>query len=357
MFTTRYDRLFRPLAGCVLAIVLAACSQDAGMSDSAGDAEAGAGSEAAAPDDGGAGADEAVADEAEAEAEPYVFDRPFVPPSPPLTDLLGRGEYLVEGIAGCGNCHSGRDENGDLVEGLEYAGNFVIEEPIFTAYAPNITPDPETGIGNWTDEQIERAIREGIREDGTLMGPPMAFAYYQDISSTDMAAIIAYLRSVPAVNREVPESIVNMELPPAWVEPVTEPVPDIPPGDRLAYGRYLAHTIGHCTQCHTPLAEESIGDFSRIGSGMNLYPRPFGADYSALAANITQHETLGIGAWTDDEIKRAIVYGISRDGRELLPFMGYSYYEKISDEDLDLIVEYVKTFPPSVAEAPNVEEH
>ena len=356
MFTNTFTPLYRPLAACLLAVLLVACAQESAMPDSSAEAEAG--SEAAADTGSEAEADAADAAVAEeAEAEPYVFDRPFVPPSPPLTDLLGRGEYLVEGIAGCGNCHSGRDENGELVEGLEYAGNFVIEEPIFTAYAPNITPDPETGIGEWTDEQIERAIREGIREDGTLMGPPMAFAYYRDISSTDMAAIIAYLRSVPPVSREVPESIVNMELPPAWVEPVTEPVPDIPPSDRLAYGRYLSHTIGHCTQCHTPLAEESIGDFSRIGSGMNLYPLPFGYDWSALAANITQHETLGIGAWTDDEIKRAIVYGISRDGRELLPFMGYSYYEKVSDEDLDLIVEYIKTFPPSVAEAPVAEEH
>lgn len=356
MFRNMYTPLCRLLTACLLTFVLAACSQDSGMSDSAGEAEAGSEAAADTGDEAeGAAADAAVAEEAE--AEPYVFDRPFVAPSPPLTDLLGRGEYLVEGIAGCGNCHSGRDESGELVEGLEYAGNFVIEEPIFTAYAPNITPDPEYGIGEWTDEQIERAIREGIREDGTLMGPPMAFAYYRDISSTDMAAIIAYLRSVPAVSREVPESIINMELPPAWVEPVTEPVPDIPPSDRLAYGRYLSHTIGHCTQCHTPLAEESIGDFSRIGSGMNLYPAPFGFDWSALAANVTQHETLGIGAWTDDEIKRAIVYGISRDGRELLPFMGYSYYEKISDEDLELIVEYTKTFPPSVAEAPAAEEH
>ncbi|WP_428098222.1 c-type cytochrome [Candidatus Rariloculus sp.] len=350
MFIHRYSQLGRLLAGCLLAMVLAACSQDSEMPDSSGEA----GGEAAAPDSEGAAGDEAAAEEAEPEA--YVFDRPFVPPSPPANDLVARGEYLVESIVGCGNCHSGRDENGEFVEGQEYAGNFVIAEPVFTANAPNITPDPETGIGDWTDEEIERAIREGIASDGRVMGPPMAFAYYRDISSNDMAAMIAYLRAVPAVNRVVPESEFNMPLPPAWGEPVTEPVPDIPRSDRLAYGRYLSHALGHCTQCHTPLAEESVGDFSRIGSGMNLYPLPFGYDWSALAANITQHETLGLGAWTDDEIKRAIVYGISRDGRELLPFMGFDFYERISDEDLDLIVEYVKSLPPSEAEPPAAEE-
>jgi hypothetical protein len=87
---------------------------------------------------------------------------------------------------------------------------------------------------------------------------------------------------------------------------------------------------------------------------MNIYPRPFGTNvqWAAVSANITQHETLGIGAWTDDEIKRSITQGISRNGRELLPFMAFDFYNEISDEDLDLIVEYIKTFPPSQATPP-----
>ncbi|MGD2166502.1 MAG: c-type cytochrome [Gammaproteobacteria bacterium] len=315
--------------GCILTLGLSACSQDAEM----------ASDEPAAP----------------AEPEPYVFDRAPVPPSPPQSDLVGRGEYLVETIGACGNCHSGRDDDGNFVPGLELAGNFVIDEGAFTAYAPNLTPDPETGIGEWTDAEIERAIREGIARDGRVMLPPMAFAYFRDISSNDMAAIIAYLRSVPAVRREVPMSVAKIPeaMPPSWGPPVTEPIPDIPRSDRLAYGRYLTHTVGHCTQCHSPLTPQGE-DFSRIGAGMNIYPRPFGANvqWSAVAANITQHETLGIGAWTDDEIKRAITQGISRDGRQLLPFMAFDFYNKISDEDLELIVEYVKTFPPSEAVSP-----
>lgn len=335
MISGIYGKKFWLTIACVLSLGLAACSQDAEM----------------------------AAEEAAAAAEPeapaaYVFDRPPVPPSPPQSDLLGRGEYLVESIGGCGNCHSGRNADGELVPGLELAGNFVIEEGAFIAYAPNITPDTETGIGEWTDQEIERAIREGITREGRVMVPPMAFMYFRDISSNDMAAIIAYLRSVPSVRREVPESVAKLPevLPPAWGEPVTEPVPDIPRSDRLAYGRYLTHTVGHCTQCHTPLVE-GIEDFSRIGAGMNLFPTPFGSnvEWSALAANITQHETLGIGAWTDDEIKRAIVEGISRDGRVMVPFMGFEYYNRISDEDLDLIVEYIKTFPPAEATPPTGE--
>jgi mono/diheme cytochrome c family protein len=284
---------------------------------------------------------------------PPVFDRDPVPPSPTAAeDLLGRGEYLVEGIVGCGNCHNGRDENGELVPGMEFAGNFVIEEPIFKAYAPNISPDMETGIGSWTDEEIERAIRHGISQDGHMLGPPMAFypPFYPNISSEDMDAIIAYLRSVPPVRNEVPPYELRMELPPSWGPPTEEPVLAPPRSDQVAYGEYLAQ-IGHCTQCHTPLVN-GAEDFTRTGAGMNIYPQPFGYDWTAISANITSHETLGIGAWTDDEIKRAIVYGISRDGRELLPFMGFSFYERISDEDLDAIVAYLRTLPPTVATPP-----
>lgn len=187
------------------------------------------------------------------------------------------------------------------------------------------------------------------------MGPPMAFypPFYPNISSEDMDAIIAYLRSVPAVRNEVPLSELRMELPPSWGPPIVEPVLAPPRSDQVAYGEYLAQ-IGHCTQCHTPLVD-GVEDFSRVGAGMNIYPMPFGYEWAAVAANITSHETLGIGAWTDDEIKRAIVYGISRDGRELLPFMGFSFYERISDEDLDAIVAYLRTLPPAVATPPAAE--
>jgi mono/diheme cytochrome c family protein len=265
--------------------------------------------------------------------------------------LLARGEYLVEGILGCGNCHSGRTPEGEFVAGMEYAGNFVIEEPIFRAYAPNITPAMETGIGSWTDEQIIRAVREGVRPDGQILGPPMSYPFFRDISDNDMRAVVAYLRSVPAVENVVPRSTYNIPLPPNWGPPITAPVPDVSPTDTIAYGRYLAHTLGHCTDCHTPLVD-GAHDFSRTGAGGNLFHAPFGFTWSALAANITQHPELGIGSWTDDEIKRAITQGISRDGRQLLPFMGFSYYAKISAGDLDAIVAYLRTLPPATAVPP-----
>ena len=134
-------------------------------------------------------------------------------------------------------------------------------------------------------------------------------------------------------------------LPPNWGPPVEEPIPNVPRGNNPTYGRYLAHSLGHCTQCHTPLIG-GVEDFSQTNAGGNIFPQPFNYDWAALTPNITPDPTDGIGEWTDDEIKRAIVYGIGRDGRDLLPFMAFSFYRGISDEDLDAIITYLRSVPP-----------
>ncbi len=220
----------------------------------------------------------------------------------------------------------------------------MIEEVAFTAYAPNITPDDQTGIGTWTDEQIGRAIREGVHPNGRILGPPMPFVFYREISDRDLQAILAYLRTVPAVNNVVPPTEYNIPLPPSWGPPV-EQVAEIGRDDQVAYGAYLSGPLGHCIECHTPLVEGQL-DLEQVGAGGNVYEGPFGFDFSTVSSNITQHRELGIGDWTDDEIKRAITEGISRNGRQLAEFMGFSFYRNISGEDLDAIVAYLRTLEP-----------
>jgi len=268
-------------------------------------------------------------------------------------DLLARGDYLVNGVVACGNCHSSRTPDGEFADGMELAGGFVIEEPAFKAYAPNITPDTRTGIGNWSDADLILAIREGIRPDGRVLGPPMAFEVYRQISDYDIRAIVAYIRSVPAVENEVPLSTYNISLPPSWGPPLGS-VPDVPRDDIVAYGAYLTGPLGHCTECHTPIVRGQF-DRSRTGAGGNRFQNPLGQNYTTVSSNITQHAELGLGKWSDEEIKRAITTGISRGEGELLPFMGFSFYAKISDEDLDAIVAYLRTLPPATAVAEFVE--
>ena len=95
---------------------------------------------------------------------------------------LERGTYLMQSIVACGNCHTPKDRDGKPIADREMAGGHVINAPIFHSVSPNITPDKETGIGNWTDDQIVDAIRNGKRPDGTIIGPPMPIAYYRNLS-------------------------------------------------------------------------------------------------------------------------------------------------------------------------------
>ena len=258
--------------------------------------------------------------------------------------LLARGAYLVEGIVACGNCHTPRAADTTAVAEQRLAGGFVIQEPEFRAYAPNITQDDETGIGTWSDEEIMRAIREGVRPDGTIIGPPMPILSYRGMSDSDVRAIVAYLRTVPPVRNIVPRSVFNIPLPDAWGPPLGS-VPDVSRDDLLAFGGYLGNALGHCMECHTPMSEGEF-DFSRTGAGGMVFHKPLGMELAAVAANITPHPEHGIGAWTDDEIKRAITQGISRNGRQLLPVMAFNYYQNISDEDLNALIVYLRSLSP-----------
>ena len=256
---------------------------------------------------------------------------------------LARGEYLVNSIVACGNCHTPRNADATANEDMRLAGGFLIEEPEFRAYAPNITQDRETGIGSWSDEEIMRVIREGVRPDGTVIGPPMPIPSYRNMSDSDVRAIVAYLRTVPPVRNVVPRSEYNIPLPESWGPPVGK-VADVSRDDPLAYGTYLGNALGHCMECHTPMSEGAF-DFSKTGAGGFVLNRPFGLELVAVAANITPHPQQGIGEWTDDEIKRAITRGISRDGRKLVRIMAFDYYQNISDEDLDALIVYLRSLP------------
>ena len=272
-------------------------------------------------------------------------------------DPLEHGRYLVETVAGCGNCHTPRLPNGTPDPTKNLAGAFVIEEPVFKAYARNITPDMETGIGSWTEDQIVDAIRNARRPDGTFMGPPMSFGWYKGMSDTDVHAIAKYVKTVPAVRNEVPKSTFQIPGgPPANIYgAIVTSVPDVPKTDIVTYGKYLAGPIGHCMDCHTTYVMGQI-DMAQLGRGGNVYSKPFIYDWAAVSANITSHPEAGLGSWTDDEIKRAITKGFSRDGRQLMPFMPYWLYDKMEPSDLNAIIAYLRSLPPLGPAAPPAAE-
>ena len=118
---------------------------------------------------------------------------------------LERGTYLERSIVNCGNCHTPKGPPA-IVADKELAGGFEIPLPFGIARVPNITPDKETGIGNWTDAQIIAGIRHGVRPDGSTIGPPMPIEFYKSMSDDDVKAIVAYVRAVKPVRNKVAKS-------------------------------------------------------------------------------------------------------------------------------------------------------
>jgi len=249
-----------------------------------------------------------------------------------------RGEYLVRGPAGCGNCHTPMGPEGP-VAGMELAGRLVEKNPAFTAIAPNITP--AGAIGGWSDAELARAIREGIRPDGSVIGPPMPFTFYRDLSDSDVNAIVAFLRTLPAIENEPGASQYNIPLPPAYGPPVTS-VADIPRGPTVEYGAYLAGPVMHCLECHTPMGPQGPMVATDLGRGGFEFHGPWG---TSVASNLTNHED-GLAGYSDDELKAMIVNGVRPDGSRMLPPMPYGYLAQMTPEDLDAVVAYLRTLPP-----------
>jgi mono/diheme cytochrome c family protein len=248
----------------------------------------------------------------------------------------------VEGIGACGNCHTPKGPQGDL-PGKHLAGGFEISEDFGVAVSSNITPDRVTGIGDWTDEQIIRAIRDGRGRDGHVLGPPMPFFWYGWLTDTDVKAMVAYLRSVPAVVNTVPRSRYTVPLPPSWGPAPPRPVPDVPTDDHKRYGSYLAGAVAHCLACHTPRLPDDRFDLSKLGAGGSAFRGPRGVSY---AANITSDPETGLGTWTDSEIV-ASIHGARRGGGRVLPPMPVDYYVKgISESDLKALLAYLRSLPP-----------
>jgi mono/diheme cytochrome c family protein len=256
------------------------------------------------------------------------------------SDLVKRGDYLVNGILTCANCHSPKGPPA-VVAGKDFSGGLSWDELPFKVTAPNITPDKETGIGTWTDAEIKTLMRTGIRPNGVHIAMVMPTGFYHIMTDLDLNAVVAYLRTLKPVRNKVDDPVYKVpqveHIIPGGETPFTEGMM----GDKLEKGFYLV-TIGHCMECHTPM-EKGVRQWdSRLGAGGFEFHGPWGV---SVSRNITSSKTKGIGAWTDGEIKRAITDGISKDGSKLKPPMGFQYYATLTPDDLDAIVTYLRTVP------------
>jgi cytochrome c553 len=279
--------------------------------------------------------------------------RPFLgPKARPLTDRnfestperLARGRYLAENLAGCLDCHSEHDWKSPQfpVTRAYVGGVFPLEGLPGRIVSANLTPDPETGIGNRSDDQLARAIREGIGHDGRALFPLMPYPFYRHLSDEDLACIIVYLRSLTPVRNPLPKT--EIAFPAKYLirnvpQPVEAPVPPPDAGAPEKRGRYLAG-IAVCADCHTPQRNgQPIPELAYAG-GFDLR----GAWGRIASSNITPDPT-GIPYYDEELFFQVMRTGHVR-ARKLHDLMPWSYYKNLTDEDLKAMFAYLKTLPP-----------
>jgi mono/diheme cytochrome c family protein len=252
-----------------------------------------------------------------------------------------RGAYLVNTIMSCANCHTPKGPTGDIAD-KAFSGGMHFNTPAFDVTAANITQDKDTGIGTWTDDDIKKLLRTGVRPNGVPLAPIMPTGFYGIVTDSDMDAIVAYVRTIPAVNNAVTPPIYKIKAAAQIFPGAEQRYTEAMMSDELKKGIYLS-TIGHCLECHTPMTKGHRDFANDSGKGGMDFPGPWGV---SISRNITSSKTKGIGDWTDADIKRALTQGVDKDGNKLKPPMGYPYYAHMTDADLNAVIAWVRTLPP-----------
>ncbi len=198
---------------------------------------------------------------------PTLADREI----PQSADARARGEYLVT-AGGCLSCHRGQRSEDDQ----SLSGGLALTTEFGTFYAPNITPDVETGIGQWTARDFLLALKHGRSPDGSFYYPAFPYRSYSGLSDRDVLAMAAYLMSLEPISNQVPEAdtpfwlsrwaVAGWNRLADWSQPEAEDFDD----EQIARGAYLARNLGHCGECHTPRNALGIPDLTREFAGATL---------------------------------------------------------------------------------------
>lgn len=289
------------------------------------------------------------------------WDKPFVravakmkAPSDRRTIL--RGEYLYKYSLGCWECHSPGLDAGALPSGGREFDLTKTGPGFGVFFAPNITPDKETGIGEWTDGEIVRSLREGLDRDGAVLFPIMPIEALRGLSDEDALAIVAYLRTLSPIRNEVNSHEYFFPAKALFAFGIIKPEAHIanplvapPKRDTIAYGGYVANNASLCMDCHTPRNLQD-GSFYRdsLFTGSTVW---FGDEeknplMKAYARNITPDLETGIGSWTEEQFFDALRAGMRPDGTVLSTHMPYAYYGLMDEFDLRALFLYLRRIQP-----------
>jgi mono/diheme cytochrome c family protein len=281
------------------------------------------------------------------------WDRTFDIPAPPVhasddPAVIERGRYLAFGPAHCSYCHSPKENWSrlDAGEELPLIGGYEMKLPIGILRSTNLTPDPETGIGRFTDGQLARMLRHNVRADGRASIPLMEF---QDMSDEDVLAVISYLRSISPVRNEVPDNELNLmgkAVMAMLIGPTfptgTPPAASPPEGPSLERGSYLANSVANCAGCHSP---RNLGDGSYTGprfSGGTMEVDGDPAHFFSVP-NLTPEPRTGyIASWSEEQFVARFRVGRAHPGSH----MPWDAYKRMSDDDLRAIYRYLMSLEP-----------
>ena len=267
-----------------------------------------------------------------------------VPAALAQASAVERGAYLAR-AADCMVCHT-------TAGGKEYAGGLGFKLPFGTLYSTNITPDKDTGIGNYSDEDFLAAMHRGIRRDGARLYPAMPFTSYTYVSDADALAIKAYLFSLPPVRAAAPENTLMFPFNQRWAmgfwsalfNPDTRFAPDTSKSPEWNRGAYLAEALAHCGECHTP---------RNLAFALNNRLKFAGAVTAGWRAfNISSDKTTGVGAWRDDDLVSYLSIGHADGHGTASGPMGEAVdhsLSKLAPEDIRAVVAYLRSVPPTAS--------
>jgi cytochrome c553 len=269
--------------------------------------------------------------------------------------VLERGEYLVHHVAMCMDCHSKRDftkYGGPVVPGTEGGGGFVFDQKLGlpgVLYGKNITPDNETGIGTWTDDELKRAITQGINKKGDTLFPLMPYLNFNRMAKEDLNAIVAYIRTLKPIKNAVPARQLMMSIAMVYPGPMLKASVDSnmrpPESDKVAYGGYLAN-MADCGTCHSPLTPHGP-DMTRMFAGGYVFDL---GTHKVASANLTPDST-GLGSWNEERFLNKFTIYRDEQNYNYNPgtqntIMPVAMIAGMTDDDLRAIYAYLRTLPP-----------
>jgi hypothetical protein len=279
------------------------------------------------------------------QAKPALAATAFI--AKPTPARLAQGRYLVETVSGCFDCHSVHEYvNGQWIpkKGMKGAGNvfppgFVELPPGAQVVAPNITPDKETGIGTWTDAEIERALQHGVSKDGRPLFDMMPYWQFRAFSPEEIKSIIVYLRSLPPVHNALPQTKIPF---PVHVDMHQAIIPPLPKNASALVRRgWLLARVSGCEDCHTAVIRGQRKPSMLFAGGMH-FGGPFG---SVFSLNITPGAS-GIGFMNETMFARTLTTGrVNGTGNELNPIMPFDSFRNLKPGDIRALYAYLRTVP------------